>query len=150
MKTNCVPSFRVYLRAGRFIFSALLLIGLTPRLLSAQGLKKVSLPFSPIGLSSLPLFVANDARLYEKYGIDVDVIFVGASSALFQSMLSGAADMAGSGGPAVISNVLRGGDIIQVAVTLPRFTQSIMVKPEIKKPQDLGGRISTSYFKEGA
>ncbi len=140
MKTNSVPSLRVYLQAGRFIFSAWLLIGLMPSLLSAQGLKKVPLPFSPIGLSSLPLFVANEARLYEKYGIDVDVIFVGASSALFQAMLSGAADLAGSGGPAVISNVLRGGDIIQVAVTLPRFTQSIMVKPEIKKPQDLAGK----------
>ena len=117
-----------------------LLIFSSPSLIGAQALKKVPLPFSPIGLSSLPLFVAKEARLYERNGIDVDVIFVGASSVLFQSMLSGAADLAGSGGPAIISNVLQGGDIIQVAATLPRFTQSIMVKPEIKKPQDLAGK----------
>jgi NitT/TauT family transport system substrate-binding protein len=106
----------------------------------AQALKKVPLPFSPVGLNSLPLFVAREAHIYEKNGIDVDVIFIGASSALFQAMLSGAADMAGSGGPAVIANVLKGGDIIQVAATVPRFTQSVMTKAEIARPESLSGK----------
>jgi len=55
-------------------------------------------------------------------------------------MLSGAANFAGSGGPSVISNVLRGGDIIQITAMVPRFTQSVMVKPEIKKPEDMVGK----------
>ena len=113
----------------------LLLFG--PSSLGAQGMKKVALPFSPIGINCLPWFVAKEARIYEKNGIDVDPVFIGASSALFQSMLSGAADMAGSGGPSIISNVLQGGDIIHVTAMVPRFTQSIMVKPEIKKPEDM-------------
>ena len=116
----------------------LLLFG--PSSLGAQGMKKVALPFSPIGINCLPWFVAKEARIYEKNGIDVDPVFIGASSALFQSMLSGAADMAGSGGPSVISNVLQGGDIIHVTAMVPRFTQSIMVKPEIKKPEDMKGK----------
>jgi ABC-type nitrate/sulfonate/bicarbonate transport system substrate-binding protein len=129
------------MRGARTALTALLLALLcAPPPAGAQALKKVPLPFSPVGINSLPLFVAREARLYEKNGIDVDVIFIGASSALFQAMLSGAADMAGSGGPAVISNVLKGGDIIQVAATVPRFTQSIMTKAEIAKPQDLAGK----------
>ncbi len=116
----------------------LLLFG--PSSLGAQGMKKVALPFSPIGINCLPWFVAKEARIYEKNGIDVDPVFIGASSALFQSMLSGAADMAGSGGPSIISNVLQGGDIIHVTAMVPRFTQSVMVKPEIKKPEDMKGK----------
>ena len=73
-------------------------------------MKKVPLPFSPIGINCLPWFVAKEARIYEKNGINVDPVFIGASSALFQSMLSGAANMAGSGGPSIISNVLQGGE----------------------------------------
>ena len=88
--------------------ACLILLLCGPSSLSAQGMKKVPLPFSPIGINCLPWFVAKEARIYEKHGIDVDPVFIGASSALFQSMLSGAADMAGSGGPSVISNVLRG------------------------------------------
>jgi len=103
-------------------------------------MKKVPLPFSPIGINCLPWFVAKEARIYEKNGIDVDPVFIGASSALIQSMLSGAADMAGSGGPSIISNVLQGGNIIHVTAMVPRFTQSIMVKSEIKKPEEMAGK----------
>ena len=120
------------------IFLIVLLFG--PSASWAQAMKKVPLPFSPIGINCLPWFIAKEAHLYEKNGIDVDPVFIGASSALIQSMLSGAADMAGSGGPSIISNVLQGGNIIHVTAMVPRFTQSIMVKPEIKKPEDMAGK----------
>jgi ABC-type nitrate/sulfonate/bicarbonate transport system substrate-binding protein len=129
------------LRAGRrlalFIIAAALLL---PGSLQAQTLKKVPFPFSPIGLNCLPWFVVKEARLSEKYGIELDPIFIGASSALFQSMLSGAAEMSGSGGPAIIANILSGGDIIHVTAMVPRFTQSVMVKPEIKRPEDMANK----------
>src|SRR4029450_11289002 len=90
----------------------LILLVFGPSSLPAQTMKKVPLPFSPIGINCLPWFIAKEARIYEKHGIDVDPVFIGASSALIQSMLSGAADMAGSGGAAHISDVLEGGDVI--------------------------------------
>src|ERR1043166_5878655 len=49
-------------------------------------------------------------------------------------------DMSGSGGPSIIANVLQGGDIIHVTAMVPRFTQSVMVKADIKKPEDMKGR----------
>lgn len=118
----------------------ILLVIVIPSLSWGQALKKVPFPYSPIGLNCLPWFVAKDARIFEKHGIDFDPVFVGASSALFNAMLSGAADLAGAGGPAVISNILQGGDIIHITAMVPRFTQSIMVKAEIKKPEDMAGR----------
>jgi ABC-type nitrate/sulfonate/bicarbonate transport system substrate-binding protein len=127
------------LRDLSFVLTILLLL-LTPSLLWGQALKKVPFPFSPIGINCLPWFVAKDARIFEKHGIDFDPVFIGASSALFNAMLSGAADLAGSGGPAVISNILKGGDIIHITAMVPRFTQSIMVKAEIKKPEDMAGK----------
>jgi ABC-type nitrate/sulfonate/bicarbonate transport system substrate-binding protein len=123
----------------KFALTILFLL-LTPSLVGAQALKKVPFPFSPIGINCLPWFVAKDARIFEKHGIDFDPVFIGASSALFNAMLSGAADLAGSGGPAVISNILKGGDIIHITAMVPRFTQSIMVKAEIKKPEDMAGK----------
>jgi len=135
------PSSYRSLRASRGIAIFIIIAALlSPGLLQAQPLKKVPFPFSPIGLNCLPWFVAKDARIFEKHGIDFDPVFIGASSALFNAMLSGAADLAGSGGPAVISNILKGGDIIHITAMVPRFTQSIMVKSEIKKPEDMAGR----------
>ena len=133
-KLSCGASLRLTI----FILIATIFLPSSP--VRAQTLKKVPFPFSPIGLNCLPWFVAKDARLSEKYGIELDPIFIGASSALFQSMLSGAAEMSGSGGPAIIANILNGGDIIHVTAMVPRFTQSVMVKPEIKRPEDMTGK----------
>jgi ABC-type nitrate/sulfonate/bicarbonate transport system substrate-binding protein len=129
-------SWRVCRTLALFLVTALLV----PGSLWAQALKKVPFPFSPIGLNCLPWFVAKDARIFEKHGIEFDPVFIGASSALFNAMLSGAADFAGSGGPAVISNILQGGDVIHITAMVPRFTQSIMVKADIKKPEDMANK----------
>jgi ABC-type nitrate/sulfonate/bicarbonate transport system substrate-binding protein len=135
------PSSYLSLRAGRrFAFFFIVAALLSPGSLQAQALKKVPFPFSPIGVNCLPWFVAKDARIFDKHGIEFDPVFIGASSALFNAMLSGAADFAGSGGPSVISNILQGGDIIHITAMVPRFTQSVMVKAEIKKPEDMTGR----------
>ena len=135
------PSRHLPLRAAlKLIAIPLLVAFLLSSTAHAQGLKKVPFPFSPIGINCLPWFVAKESRIAEKYGIDFDPVFIGASAVLFQSMLSGAADFSGSGGPAIIANVLRGGDIIHVTAMVPRFTQSVMVKPEIKKPEDMAGK----------
>ncbi len=106
-----------------------------------RRLKKVPFPYSRrSGSTVCPGLSPRMLALSEKYGIDLDPVFIGASSALFQSMLSGAAEMAGSGGPAIIANILSGGDIIHITAMVPRFTQSVMVKSEIKRPEDMAGK----------
>ena len=139
-RSNDFPSSNRSLRACRRLAPILVAALLVPNLLWAQALKKVPFPFSPIGLNCLPWFVAKDARIFEKHGIEFDPVFIGASSALFNAMLSGAADFAGSGGPAMISNILQGGDVIHITAMVPRFTQSIMVKADIKKPEDMANK----------
>ncbi|MSP40011.1 MAG: ABC transporter substrate-binding protein, partial [Deltaproteobacteria bacterium] len=134
-------NFPSFLRNGRSAVAvALMLVTLVPSLSWAQALKKVPFPFSPIGINVLPWLVAKEARIAERHGIDFDPVFIGASALLVQSMLSGAADFSGSGGPAIIANVLKGGDIIHITSMVPRFTQSIMVKAEIKRPEDMAGK----------
>jgi ABC-type nitrate/sulfonate/bicarbonate transport system substrate-binding protein len=105
----------------------------------AQTLVKVPFPYSPINASSLPFMIAKDAKIFEKHGLDVDLVFMGASALIIQSMLSGAANVAGFGGPAIISNVLRGGDVIVVAATVP-LTTPLITRPGVEKGEDLKGK----------
>lgn len=106
---------------------------------SAQPLTRVPFPYSPINTSALPFMIAKDAKIFEKHGLDVDLIFMGASALIIQSMLSGAANIAGFGGPALITNVLRGGDVIAVAATVP-LAQPLITRATIDKPEDLKGK----------
>jgi ABC-type nitrate/sulfonate/bicarbonate transport system substrate-binding protein len=119
---------------------AFVLFLLTPRFCASQEFTKLAFPYGPLGLNSLPWVVAKEIRLFEKNGLDVDMVYVGASAVIVQSMLSGSANVAGFGGPAVITNVLRGGDIIQVAALAPYFTQSLLVRADIRDLKGLQGK----------
>jgi len=121
----------------QIFFSLLLLVIGTGH---AQELTKLAFPYGPLGLNSLPWVVAKEIRLFEKNGLELDMVYVGASAVIVQSMLSGSSNIAGFGGPAVVTNVLRGGDIIQVAAMAPFFTQSLFVRPDIRDLRSLQGK----------
>lgn len=113
----------------------------------AARLEKIRFPYSPIGLESLPWWVAKEAKRFEKYGLDVDMFFEGASSAIIQDMLAGQANLAGLAGPAVIGNVLKGGDVIQVAAVIKTFDIPMYAEPAITKLTDLKGKkVGVSRF----
>jgi len=101
---------------------------------------KVSFPFTPISAASLPWWIAKESHFYEKYGLDVDMIYVGASPIIVQAMLGGQAGVGAGGGPPLVANVLQGGDVVEVATTVPYAIQSLIVKPEIRTPADLIGK----------
>src|SRR5262244_4266351 len=126
--------------AGKFLCSVFFFVLVVPFTALSQYSSKIPFPYGPMGLNSMPWIVAKEANLFEKNGLNVDMIFVGVSTVMVQSMLSGSANVAGLGGPAVVSNVLRGGDIIQIAATVPYFTQSLMVRPQITELGGLRGK----------
>jgi ABC-type nitrate/sulfonate/bicarbonate transport system substrate-binding protein len=113
----------------------------------AAALDKIKFPYSPISYHSLPFLVAYEAKLFERRGLEVDPIFAGASSLIVQSMLAGEADLAGMAGPAVISNVLKGGDVIQVAALVKSFSVPLYVQPAITQVAQLSGkRVGVTRF----
>jgi ABC-type nitrate/sulfonate/bicarbonate transport system substrate-binding protein len=106
----------------------------------AHALVKVSFPFTPISAASLPWWIAKEARYFERHGLDVDMIYVGASPVIIQAMLGGQAGVGAGGGPPLVTNVLQGGDIVEVATTVPYAIQSLIVKPEIRTAAELVGK----------
>lgn len=113
----------------------------------ASAIDKIKFPYSPISYHSLPWLIAYEAKLFEKHGLEVEPVFAGASSLIVQSMLAGEADLAGMAGPAVISNVLKGGDVIQVAALVKSFSVPLYVQPAITQIAQLSGkRVGVTRF----
>jgi ABC-type nitrate/sulfonate/bicarbonate transport system substrate-binding protein len=127
------------------LFSLLASMFLSPRFVYPAD--KIKFPYTPVGWESLSWFVAKEAGLYEKYGFDVELFFQGASSEIIQAMLAGEANLAGLAGPAVISNVIGGGEVIQVAALVKTFTIPLYSHPSIKTLADLKGKkVGVSRF----
>src|SRR5262245_25875372 len=77
-----------------------------------------------------------DSGLFRKNELDVDLVFMGSSSLIIQSMLSGSVPVAGVAGPAVVFSVVSGGGVGTVGNLAP-LTIPPMVKAAIEKTQDL-------------
>ena len=108
---------------------------------------KIKFPYSPMSWNSLPWWVAKDAGHFDKNGLDVDLFYEGASSAIVQAMLAGEANFAGLAGPSVVTNVLAGGDVIQIAAIVKTFTIPMYSQPSIKEVAQLKGqKVAVSRF----
>jgi NitT/TauT family transport system substrate-binding protein len=108
---------------------------------------KIKYPYSPISWNSLPWWMAKDAGHFEKNGLDVELFYEGASSVIVQAMLAGEANFGGLAGPAVVSNVINGGDVIQIAAIVKTFTVPMFAAPNIKEVAQLKGqKVAVSRF----
>jgi ABC-type nitrate/sulfonate/bicarbonate transport system substrate-binding protein len=108
---------------------------------------KIKFPYSPMSWNSLPWWVAKDAGHFDKNSLDVDFFYEGASSAIVQAMLAGEANFAGLAGPSVVTNVLAGGDVIQIAAIVKTFTIPMYSQPSIKEVAQLKGqKVAVSRF----
>ena len=108
---------------------------------------KIKFPYSPISWNSLPWWMAKDAGHFERNGLDEDLFYEGASSAIVQAMLAGEANFAGLAGPSIVSNVLGGGDVIQIAAVVKTFTIPMYAQASIKEVAQLKGqKVAVSRF----
>ena len=122
-------------------------ISLTRTAVAASAPDKIRFPYSPISWNSLPWWMAKDGGYFEKNGLDVELFYEGASSAIVQAMLAGEANFAGLAGPSIVSNVVNGGDVIQIAAVVKTFTIPMYALASIKEVAQLKGqKVAVSRF----
>jgi NitT/TauT family transport system substrate-binding protein len=135
---------------GRLTVTNLCLITLAllpAHIVSAAALEKLTIGWSAIAGSQAPFWITKEAGLFEKNGLDVTMIYVDGGSKATQALMSGDVPIAQVGGNAPVVARLRGADVTLIAGLLNVLAYSMIVSPEIKKPEDLRGKkLSVSRF----
>ncbi len=98
----------------------------------------VRIAYSSISGAMLPLWVAKDKKLFEKYGVDVELTYI--RGVAIEAMLAGEVQFVRASPPAVVRASLRGADLAIIANTINVAVFSLMTKPEIRRPEDLRGK----------
>jgi NitT/TauT family transport system substrate-binding protein len=118
---------------------------LWPGLVFPQTKLKVGYP-TVVGAMSV-LWVTKEARLFDKQGLDVELIYIAGSSMVVQSMLAKEIPVSEIAIPAVVQANLAGADMVMLAGPNHKPGQKILVKPEIKAVEALKGKkIGISRF----
>jgi len=106
---------------------------------SAQ-LTKLRAAYSAESSWSLATWIAHDAGLYRKYGLDVDIVLIRSASTITAALIAGEAPMIQLGGNGTIQAALQGADTVNVLTLVPIIPQSLVVTPDIKGTEDLRGK----------
>src|SRR6266480_442337 len=96
--------------------------------------------------SSSVIWVAKDARIFDKHGIDATVIFISGSVRGIQSILAGEILIGEGGGPGLASARLAGGDVVAIAGNVNVLPYYLVSQPSIKKAEDLKGKIGGNHI----
>jgi ABC-type nitrate/sulfonate/bicarbonate transport system substrate-binding protein len=131
------------------IFVVILVAGLTGSVPSAKAqdkaLKKVSWGVTSLSASNWIPWIAKDAKIYEKHGLDVELVLVKGSGQTSAAILGGSLFAAPVAVPQVMMANLGGADLVNIAHTVPGVQSKLIVKQEIRRSEDIKGkRIATS------
>ena len=121
----------------RVVFAIALTVVPGPRLASAQEMSLRAVYNALSGVMG-PIWVAQDANLFSKHGVSVDLKYLAATTAV-QGMVGGGEEI-GLVGNQGIDAKLEGADLLYIASCLPTFVFQIYARPEIKSLADLRGK----------
>ncbi|HEY1269981.1 MAG TPA: ABC transporter substrate-binding protein [Candidatus Binatia bacterium] len=108
---------------------------------------RIRAAYSAMSGSMAWVWAAKEGGYFEKHKLNVDLIYVGGTAQLFQSMLAGEIGFGVGGGPSILYANQQRRSIVAIAGTMNRMVMKIMGAPQIKSAADLRGkRIAVTRY----
>jgi ABC-type nitrate/sulfonate/bicarbonate transport system substrate-binding protein len=106
----------------------------------AQPLRKVRMAFTSLSAVMMPPWVASEAGIFHKHGLDVEVIATPTGVEGMNALIAGEVQFLQISGGTTASAALGGADVMVVGTTLDTLVQQLIARPEINKAEQLKGK----------
>ena len=106
----------------------------------SKPLKKIRVGVPSVSMGNIIIFITKEGKLFEKHGLDAEVITMNGSGIASKALISGNIEISPIATPTVINANLSGSDMAILAHTMPGVVHALMVKPEIKRVEELKGK----------
>ena len=101
--------------------------------------EKLNVCYSSIAATSLSTWIPKEAGIYQKYGLDVNTIYVSGAQAI-STLVSGDAHIVQGSGAAAVLSRLSGADVTIIGTTINVVPMSLVTTPDIGGVEDLKGK----------
>ncbi len=102
---------------------------------------RVVVTFASISERDSLLFVARDQDFFRKYGLDLELVYVGSATVALSSLSRGDSQLnTGSASGPILGAMAGGMDVAFVAGLVNKLTGVFMASPQVKSPADLKGK----------
>lgn len=126
----------------------LLLFAMPP---DSWSLEKVRLGYSGVGSGEEVHHFAKQVGLFNKSGLDVEIVYIPGGSTVVQAMASGEIQFGRGSATEVVSAHMAGFPLKVLAALINKFVYSFVAPATVAKPQDLKGRaVAISRFGSGS
>ncbi|MBI2371561.1 MAG: ABC transporter substrate-binding protein [Deltaproteobacteria bacterium] len=117
-------------------------LAVTPTMAAPRAIRAA---YSALSGTQAPFWMAQEAGLFARYGLKADLIYL--SGIGDKALLAGEVQFASPTAGKVVAGQVAGADMAVVAVHINTIPSSIVVRPEITKPEDLRGKtLGVSMF----
>lgn len=126
----------------RILFLFLLALGFLPAepARAAEPLRKIRMAFTSLSGSMAPPWTAKEAGLFNKHGLEVEVIATPSGVEGMNALIAGEVQFLQIAGGTTVSAAVGGADVMIVATTIGTFVQNLVVRPEIENAEQLRGK----------
>jgi NitT/TauT family transport system substrate-binding protein len=130
------------------IFSGIFFIlAWSPSAQSAEKLTKITVGYSAISFDQLPAWVAKEAGLFMKNGLDAQLVYFTGGTTAVMALVSGDVSVSQNAGPEVANAYMGGSDPVLIAGGTVTLDYWLMSRTDIKGPEQLrGGSVAISRF----
>jgi NitT/TauT family transport system substrate-binding protein len=134
-----------YKSMRNILLLAAALLGSFCGLVEAQELNKIKIGYPAISYNQIHIWVAKDANLYRKYGLDTEVIFFRGGQMATQALVAGDPPIVNIG--TVTQAGLQGHDVVLIASSESAYNYSVVAKAGTNRVEQLKGkRLGVSGF----
>jgi ABC-type nitrate/sulfonate/bicarbonate transport system substrate-binding protein len=106
----------------------------------AHGQERLKIIYSQFTMTNSVVWFAREAGFFERNGIAADLIYVDSTPAV-QALTAGQAPIASMSGGLAVGPYLNGLDIVMLAGWSNLLSYQLITRPEIRRPEDLRGKI---------
>lgn len=111
----------------------------------AQELKKIKIGYPAISYNQIHIWIAKDAGLFRKHGLDAEIVFFRGGQMATQALVAGDPPIVNIG--TVVQAGLQGHDVVLIASSENAYNYSVVARPGISRVEQLKGkRLGVSGF----
>src|SRR5688572_24057868 len=112
----------------------------TSRSHGAEPLQKLRVAYAAITAAFTIPWIAKEAGIFQRHGLDVELVYIAAGSRAVQTLVGGSIDVAAIGGPAGVDARLAGADTVYVAIPVNRVIVFTVAQPQIQRVEEMRGK----------
>jgi NitT/TauT family transport system substrate-binding protein len=135
MKLFSSPISKIFLVA-----TSLACLSTTDRVYAAEGLQKLRVAYAAITAAFSIPWLAKEAGIFQRHGLDVEIVYIAAGSRAVQTLVGGSVDIAAIGGPAGVDAKLAGADTVYIAIPVNRVLVFTVAAPQIQRIEEMRGK----------